>query len=71
MSDLKALIIEYMDAERSLHEVHGSTAVHGGIGGQTVTEHCAYVCPHQKHEAQQDRYEEARRALWPVVEAMD
>jgi hypothetical protein len=37
---------EYLIATRAIHEVHGSTDVHGhgGFSGQAFTQHCAWEC---------------------------
>ena len=46
-------LIEAVQAHRDLHKTYGSTvACRGGIGGQTLTSHCAEICynadAHQK-----------------------
>lgn len=37
---------DYLLASRAIHEVHGSTDVHGhgGFSGQAITNHCAWEC---------------------------
>lgn len=50
-----------IQAHRDLHPTYGSTAAcGGGIGGMTLTEHCAVVCQNPKHDA--------AKAAWHEVE---
>jgi hypothetical protein len=66
---LRATAAEFVQASDAIHETHGSTAVHGGIGGSTVTAHCAYVCDHPGHVIAQDRFDKARYELGAALVA--
>ena len=47
---------EYVD----LHPVYGSTsACGGGIGGQTITTHCAVTCQNPVHDEARVAWDEA------------
>jgi hypothetical protein len=46
MSDIKQLVIEYVESVHALHTIHSSTDVHerGLVAGQAITPHCAVTC---------------------------
>lgn len=62
---VRELVAEFWQAEIEMHPVYGSTsACGGGIGGSTITEHCAHLCQSPKHDAARERFEAARVAIW-------
>jgi len=66
----RALVAEFWDAEIAMHPVYGTTAgCSGGIGGATITEHCAHTCQSPKHDAARERFESARRSIWAWLQS--
>lgn len=56
---------EAIQAHRDLHPTYGSTAAcGGGIGGMTLTEHCAVVCQNPKHDAAKATWHEVEMAYF-------
>lgn len=53
----------FLLAAEALHSSHGSTSVHGGSGGTTLTTHCAYTCQHSGHQKVNAEYMDAAHAL--------
>jgi hypothetical protein len=61
---LRAAVRELIFAGVDMHPVYGNTAAcSGGIGGASVTAHCAELCPSPKHDAARERHEAAVRRL--------
>jgi hypothetical protein len=59
------IVKEFWAAEMDMHPIYGSTSVcGGGIGGSTMTEHCAHICLNPVHDKAKARYEAAKVALW-------
>jgi len=56
-------IKEYVLTINNLHKMHGSTAVHGGIGGSAITAHCSWLCGHPNHQPELDRVYAATKRL--------
>lgn len=55
---LVRLTQEAISVHRDLHKIYGSTATcGGGLGGQTITQHCGVTCAYdERHQADQDRW---------------
>ena len=69
-ANTRALVAEFWDAEIAMHPVYGTTAgCSGGIGGATITEHCAHTCQSPKHDAARERFESARRSIWAWLQS--
>lgn len=62
--DVRAAIRELIAADLDMHPVYGNTsACGGGIGGASLTAHCAELCPSPKHDAARERHERAVRRV--------
>lgn len=62
--DVRAAIRELIQADLAMHPVYGNTsACSGGIGGASITAHCAELCPNPTHDAARERHETALRRL--------
>lgn len=60
---LSAAAERFLLAAEAIHSSSGSTAVHGGSGGMTITTHCTYTCHHSSHEKTNTEYMDAAHAL--------
>ena len=61
---VRAAIRELIEADWAMHPVYGNTsACSGGIGGASITAHCAELCPNAVHDAARERHEKAIRRL--------
>lgn len=71
LAAVKVAVSELIQADLAMHPVYGNTsACSGGIGGASITAHCAELCPSPKHDAARDRHQEALRRLARWLEGM-
>lgn len=56
VAPLRQAIMGLLEMEQTIHRTHPNTAVHGGIGGQTLTPHCAWECMHPDHNRVKEQY---------------
>ena len=50
MTTAEELLVEVLALDAAIHRTYPSTAVcWGGIGGQTLTDHCSLGCDNPKH----------------------
>ena len=57
MTTAEELLIEVLALDATIHRTYPNTAVcWGGIGGQTITDHCSLGCDNPKHSEDNDAW---------------
>ena len=56
-AELARCLADVVAQHATMHHAYGNTtACWGGIGGQTITMHCAHICDNPKHEQDQEAW---------------